>query len=280
MYVRTVYTVKELRSALDSTPDVGLVPTMGALHAGHEKLIDVARRECRNVVVSIFVNPIQFGPNEDYSRYPRPLNQDLEKCERLGADLVFAPSVEEMYPARQVTFVEVTRVGEHLCGKFRPGHFRGVATVVMKLLNIVQADRAYFGEKDRQQLAVIRRMVADLNVRVTVIGVPTVREHDGLALSSRNRYLSAEERIAAPALYLALQEAAARVRAGERDASHVRNAGLGVLAAQPLIRVEYFETVNPEELQPVIVINLSVCIAAAIWIGNTRLIDNICVNAG
>jgi pantoate--beta-alanine ligase len=185
-----------------------------------------------------------------------------------------------MYPARQVTFVEVNRVGEHLCGKFRPGHFRGVATVVMKLLNIVQPDRAYFGEKDRQQLAVIRRMVADLNVRVAVIGVPTVREHDGLALSSRNRYLSAEERIAAPALYLALQEAAARVRAGETDAWHVRNAGLVVLAAQPLIRVEYFETVDPEELQPVTVINRSVCIAAAIWLSNTRLIDNICVNAG
>jgi pantoate--beta-alanine ligase len=253
---------------------------MGALHAGHEKLIEVARSECRTVVVSIFVNPIQFGPNEDYSRYPRTLDEDLEKCKRLAVDLVFAPSVEEMYPSPQLAFVEVARVSEHLCGKFRPGHFRGIATVVMKLLNIIQPDRAYFGEKDLQQLTVIRRMVADLNLPVSIAGIPTVREPDGLALSSRNKYLTAEERKAAPVLYRALQEAAGRLRSGERDATNVRNAGLRVLEEQSVIRVEYFEIVDSEELQPVTIIQRSVHIAAAVWIGKTRLIDNILVVAG
>ena len=162
--MRAVHTVKEIRDALESSPDIGLVPTMGALHAGHEKLIEIARRESRTVVVSIFVNPIQFGPNEDYARYPRTLERDLEICNRLGADFVFEPSVGEMYPLPQRTFVDVTHLTDHLCGKFRPGHFRGVATVVLKLFNIVRPHRAYFGEKDMQQLAVIRRMVADLNV--------------------------------------------------------------------------------------------------------------------
>jgi pantoate--beta-alanine ligase len=279
--VRAVHTVKELRSALEPASrggtGIGLVPTMGALHDGHEKLIEIARRECATVVVSIFVNPIQFGPNEDYSRYPRTLEQDLEACARLGADLVFAPSVREMYPLPQATFVEVTRVSEHLCGKFRPGHFRGVATVVLKLLNIVQPDRAYFGEKDMQQLAVIRRMVGDLNVPVTIIGVPTVREADGLALSSRNKYLNEVERKAAPALYRALQVAMERIRAGERDVAKVRNAALQVLGEQPLIRVEYFEVVDPDDLQPISTIGNSASIAAAVWIGKTRLIDNVVV---
>jgi pantoate--beta-alanine ligase len=306
MYVRAVLTVKELRDALESAPrrggtgqmaikeaaqrctryglaggpdakEIGLVPTMGALHAGHEKLIETARGECATVVVSIFVNPIQFGPNEDYARYPRTLEQDLEACTRLGADVAFVPSVREMYPLPQATYVEVSRVSEHLCGKFRPGHFRGVATVVLKLLNIVQPDRAYFGEKDIQQLAVIRRMVSDLNVPVAIIGVPTVREADGLALSSRNQYLNEEERKAAPALYRALQVAVERIRAGERDVTKVRNAALQVLAEQPLIRVEYFEVVDPEELQPVSAVGSTVRIAAAVWIGKTRLIDNIVV---
>jgi pantoate--beta-alanine ligase len=230
-------------------------------------------------VVSIFVNPIQFGPSEDYSRYPRTLDQDLEKCERLAVDFVFAPTVEEMYPAAEVTFVEVTRVSEHLCGKFRPGHFRGVATVVLKLLNIIQPRRAYFGEKDMQQLEVIRRMVADLNVHVDIVGVPTVREADGLALSSRNKYLSAEERTAAPALHRALEEAARHIRAGSRDVANVRHAALAVLAEHPIIRVEYFDIVDSGELQPVSTIDDSVRIAAAVWIGKTRLIDNIFVTA-
>jgi pantoate--beta-alanine ligase len=248
---------------------------MGALHAGHEKLIETARRETGIVVVSIFVNPIQFGPNEDFARYPRPLDQDLEICRRLGADVVFEPSVGEMYPLPQRTFVEVSRVSDQLCGRFRPGHFRGVATVVLKLFNIVRPHAAYFGEKDMQQLSVIRRMVADLNVPVRIIGVPTVREVDGLALSSRNKYLNPEERKAAPLLYRALQEAAARLRDGEPDSAKVREAAMAVLRSSPLIRPEYVEMVDPDELQPVTTVTGPVRIAAAIWIGTTRLIDNL-----
>jgi pantoate--beta-alanine ligase len=278
MYVRAVHTVNDLRKALESAELIGLVPTMGALHAGHENLIQMARRECSTVAVSIFVNPIQFGPSEDYARYRRTLEQDLEACARRGADLVFAPPVEEMYPLPQLTFVEVTRVSEHLCGKFRPGHFRGVATVVLKLLNIVQPQRAYFGEKDLQQLQVIRRMVLDLNVPVTIVGVPTVREPDGLALSSRNKYLSEEERRAAPALHQALQAAVRGIKEGERDVTKARTAAVEILDKQPLIRVEYLEIVDPDELAPVSTIGRSVRIAAAIWIGRTRLIDNVFVN--
>jgi len=248
---------------------------MGALHEGHEALIQAARNEAGIVIVSIFVNPLQFGPSEDFGRYPRTLPQDLTICERNGADLVFAPSVDEIYPLPQITFVEVTRVSEQLCGKFRPGHFRGVTTVVSKLLNIVQPHRAYFGEKDMQQLLVIRRMVADLNLPVTIVGVPTVREADGLALSSRNKYLSAEERKAAPALYRGLQEAAQRIRSGESDPSKIRQAGLAVVKVSALTRVEYFEIVDPDELQPVVSVSGPVRIAGAIWLGPTRLIDNV-----
>ena len=278
--MRAVHTVNDLRKALESAEQIGLVPTMGALHAGHENLIETARRECRTIVVSIFVNPIQFGPGEDYSQYPRTLERDLEACARRGADLVFVPSVEEMYPLPQLTFVEVTGISEHLCGKFRPGHFRGVATVVLKLLNIVQPQRAYFGEKDMQQLQVIRRMVLDLNVPVTIVGVPTVRDPDGLALSSRNKYLSEEERRAAPALYQALQAAARRIKEGERDVTKARTAALEILEKHPLVRVEYLEVVDPDELAPVSTIGSSVRIAVAIWVGRTRLIDNVFVNAG
>ena len=246
---------------------------MGALHAGHEKLIETAKKGSGLVVVTIFVNPIQFGPNEDYSRYPRAFEQDIEICRRNGADFVFAPPVEEMYPLPQLTFTEVTRVSEHLCGAFRPGHFRGVATVVLKLFNIVQPHQAYFGEKDMQQLAVIRRMVSDLNVPVEVIGVPTVREADGLAVSSRNRYLSRAERKLAPMLFQALQEAEKQIRSGERDVAKVRESAVRLLSGP--IRVEYFEVVDPEEIQPVPAITGAVRIAAAIWIGSTRLIDNV-----
>ncbi|HME98526.1 MAG TPA: pantoate--beta-alanine ligase [Terriglobia bacterium] len=273
--MRTVHTVKEVRDFLESKKNIGLVPTMGALHAGHERLLETARRESDVLVVSIFVNPLQFGPNEDYARYPRTLSHDLETCERNRVDLVFAPSAEEMYSMPQLTSVDVGRLSEHLCAKFRPGHFRAVATVVMKLLNIVQPQRAYFGEKDLQQLTIIRRMAADLNVNVTIVGVPIVRETDGLALSSRNKYLNVEERKAAPVLYRALQEASSRVRSGEKDASRVREAALAVLANFPLIRVEYLEIVDPDELQPIATIGGPVRIAGAIWVGATRLIDNV-----
>jgi pantoate--beta-alanine ligase len=255
---------------------VGLVPTMGALHAGHARLIEQARGESGVVVVSIFVNPTQFGPNEDFHRYPRPLSDDLKLCREKGADAVFAPSVEEMYSPAPLTFVEVDRLGDHLCGKFRPGHFRGVATVVAKLLNIVQPDRAYFGEKDFQQLAIIRRMVRDLNLPAAIVGVPTVRETDGLALSSRNRYLDADQRKIAIGLHQALLNAQKFIRSGERDPRKVREAATANLRNQSGVRLEYFEIVDPEELQPVEdAAAAPVRIAGALWVGKTRLIDNV-----
>jgi pantoate--beta-alanine ligase len=279
MFVQVVQTVKEVREFLRNVTSIGLVPTMGALHAGHEQLIKTARAECRVLVASIFVNPLQFGPSEDYTRYPRPLSEDLAICERDGVDLAFTPTVDEMYPQPQLTVVDVARLSEHLCGKFRPGHFRGVATVVLKLLNIVRPDRAYFGEKDMQQLMIIRRMTADLNLPIEIVGVPTVREPDGLALSSRNKYLSPEERKAAPSLHRALSEAARQIQAGETDVSRIRESALAVLKDYEQIRVEYFEIVDRDELQPVEAVHGRVRILAAIWIGATRLIDNVLVNA-
>ena len=226
MNVQLMHSVAEMRQALSavrrSGTVVGLVPTMGALHAGHGRLIEAAAGECGYVVVSIFVNPIQFNDQQDYARYPQTLSTDIEFCQARGAHAVFAPSAAEMYPHPQSSFVEVTGVSERLCGEFRPGHFRGVATVVLKLFSIVQPERAYFGEKDAQQLAVIQRMVRDLNVPVQVVGVPTVREPDGLALSSRNQRLSQEERRIAPALYRALELAARRIAMGERRPEKVR----------------------------------------------------------
>jgi pantoate--beta-alanine ligase len=253
---------------------IGFIPTMGALHDGHRGLIENARAECGFVAVSIFVNPLQFAPSEDYSRYPRDLAADAELCRAAGADLIFAPSAAEMYPEEQLTFVEVDRIGDNLCGRFRPGHFRGVATVVLKLFNIVQPDRAYFGEKDLQQLAVIRRMVRDMALPLTVVPVATVREPDGLALSSRNRYLSADERRAAPVVYRALRTAFNTAGAGERDAQRILAAGLAVLDGEPLARVQYFEVVD-SDMQPVSQLPEPAYAAASVFLGSTRLIDNI-----
>jgi pantoate--beta-alanine ligase len=280
--VKLFQSIEEIRKALTpsrkSRRTIGLVPTMGALHAGHETLIRTARKAADIVVVSIFVNPLQFAPNEDYAKYPRALPKDLEMCEWAGVDLVFAPSLEEMYPLPQLTFVETTRVSDHMCGAFRPGHFRGVATVVLKLFNIVQPDRAWFGEKDMQQLVIIRRMVTDLNLPIEIIGVPTVRESDGLALSSRNQYLSPEERRAAPVLYRALQEASGMIRSGEHDAKKIREAAMMILCREPLVRVEYLEIVDTKEVQPIVEVSTPVRIAGAIRIGSTRLIDNVLVS--
>jgi pantoate--beta-alanine ligase len=248
---------------------------MGALHAGHASLIEKARAGCDIVVVSIFVNPLQFGPNEDYQRYPRPLENDLEICERLRTDVVFVPDMENLYVSEQLTFVEVTRLVEHLCGPFRPGHFRGVATVVAKLFNVIQPDRAFFGEKDYQQLCVIRKMVKDLNYPIEVVPVPIYRDTDGLALSSRNAYLDPEERAAAPALFRALTSARKMIEEGEKDAAVVKEASIWILDAESRIRTEYFEIVDPAELQPVTQITGEVRIAGAVWIGKTRLIDNV-----
>ena len=255
--------------------DVALVPTMGALHAGHGALIEQARRDAASVIVSIFVNPIQFDRADDYQQYARVLEQDLEFCGERGVDLAFAPEPDEMYPAPQKTFVEVAGVSQHLCGAFRPGHFRGVATVVMKLFSIVQPDAAYFGEKDAQQLAVIRRMVSDLNCPVRIVPVATVREPDGLALSSRNKRLAPEQRRVAPVIYRTLDAARRKIVEGCVDAAEVRKAGREMLLAEEQIRVEYFEVVDAEEMQPVERISGRVCVAAAAWLGETRLIDNV-----
>ena len=279
MSVEVVHSVTEVRRIIEPfrAPGqlIGLVPTMGALHAGHARLIDTARVECAHVVTSIFVNPIQFDRGDDYDRYPRTLATDTQFCAARGVDVVFAPSAEEMYPRPQRAFVEVGRVSEHLCGQFRPGHFRGVATVVLKLLNIVRPDRAYFGEKDAQQLAVIRRMVVDLNVPVTIVEVPTVREADGLALSSRNQRLSVEERRIAPLLIQVLRSAQSLIKAGATDAQTIKREASRVFEKHPEVRVEYLEIVDPEAMQPVGEITGPVRIAGAVWIGQTRLIDNL-----
>jgi pantoate--beta-alanine ligase len=253
---------------------VGFVPTMGALHAGHERLIAEARRECTRVVVSIFVNPLQFDRADDLDRYPRTLEADTAACVRLGVDLIFLPSALEMYPTPPACTVDPGTLAEHLCGAHRPGHFRGVATVVLKLLNIVGADRAYFGDKDAQQLAIVRRMVADFNVPVTIAGVPTVREADGLALSSRNVRLDPEERSLAPKLYRALRAAHDLIAAGNTDPAAVKNAGIQVIGSSDRLRLEYFEIVDPLSLQPVGAIGGPVLVAGALWVGGTRLIDN------
>jgi pantoate--beta-alanine ligase len=253
---------------------IGFVPTMGALHLGHRKLLEQARAETGVVVASIFVNPTQFDRKDDLDRYPRTLDQDLALCRESGVDIVFAPSAADMYPQEQWTWVDVPALTQHLCGPGRPGHFRGVATVVMKLFGIVQPDRAYFGEKDAQQLAIIKRMVADLNVPVTIVPVETVREPDGLAMSSRNQHLSPAERNLAPALSRALFAAREAILRGERSADAIRAAVEPLLAG---VQIEYFSIVDPETLEPVARIPNRVLIAGAIWVGATRLIDNLTV---
>ncbi|HZV04860.1 MAG TPA: pantoate--beta-alanine ligase [Gemmataceae bacterium] len=258
---------------------IGLVPTMGALHAGHLSLIEAARAENGYVVVSIFVNPTQFGPHEDLNRYPRPLEHDLELCGAAGVDLVFHPPPEVMYPPGYRSFVEVTGLQDVLCGASRPGHFRGVATVVLKLFNMVQPDRAYFGQKDAQQARIIQQMVRDLNVPVEVRICPIVREADGLALSSRNSYLEAEGRRGATVLYRALTEARRRIEAGERDAAAVRQVMAEQIASVPGAILDYAAVVDADTLQPPgqIVAERPVLLAVAVRFGSTRLIDNLLI---
>jgi pantoate--beta-alanine ligase len=258
-----------------SGASIGLVPTMGALHAGHEALLETARRANDLVVATIFVNPLQFDRSEDLAKYPRTLEADLLVCDRSGVDLVFAPAPSELYAHEQLTFIETPALSSTLCGHFRPGHFRGVATVVLKLLNIVQPARAYFGEKDAQQLALIRRMVCDLNVPVEVVPVPTVREPDSLALSSRNKHLTPAQRAVAPVLSRALQAAVRHIEEGERSVSVIRNRALALFAPYPDARVEYFELANPETLALLDRVTGPVLVAGAIWLGTTRLIDNL-----
>jgi pantoate--beta-alanine ligase len=254
---------------------IGFVPTMGALHEGHASLIQCARRECDTVVASIFVNPLQFDRPDDLERYPRSLEADLELCRRDGVHLVFAPTVSEMYPRPMEMAVDVGRLADHLCGRYRPGHFKGVATVVLKLLEIVRPDVAYFGEKDAQQLAVVRRLVTDFNVPVRIAGVPTVREADGLALSSRNQRLSTDERQLAPCLYAALKRAAVSVEKGASNVSEITRDAATAIPADDRLRLEYLELVDPEDFQPVTRVTSPIVAAGALWVGNTRLIDNV-----
>ncbi|MER3416891.1 MAG: hypothetical protein C4297_11860 [Gemmataceae bacterium] len=276
--LRVVSTVAELRAIVQAARRqgrrIGLVPTMGALHEGHASLIRAARRECDLVVVSVFVNPAQFGPREDYARYPRPFAEDCRLCQKWGVDVVFAPSVEAMYPPDYATWVEVHGLQDVLCGRFRPGHFRGVATVVLKLFNIAQPDLAYFGQKDAQQARIIEQMVRDLDVPVELRICPTVREPDGLALSSRNAYLSPSERQQATCLYRALKKAEELVRGGERQVARLRQAMHEILATVPQAQVEYAEIVDARTLQPIETLDRRALAALAVRIGSARLIDN------
>jgi pantoate--beta-alanine ligase len=258
-----------------SRSGLGLVPTMGALHAGHLSLVRAAKSRCGSVVASIFVNPTQFGPSEDFAKYPRSFDADCAALAGEGVDVVFAPTVEEMYPKGEATWVTVEGVSERLDGGSRPGHFRGVTTVVAKLFHVIEPDAAFFGQKDAAQLAVIRRMVRDLNFPVEVVGCPIVREADGLAMSSRNVYLSVEERRRALVLRRALQSAESAFRAGESDAARLRENGRAVIAREQGVRLDYFEVVDPETLKPVDRIARPALVAVAAYVGSTRLIDNV-----
>jgi pantoate--beta-alanine ligase len=281
---KVVRTVAELRSALAEARrggrSVGLVPTMGALHEGHLSVIRACRGRNEVVVVSVFVNPTQFGPSEDLKRYPRPFEQDLALCAAAGVDLVFHPEPEVMYPPGFRTFVEVTGLQDVLEGASRPGHFRGVCTVVLKLFNLIQPNRAYFGQKDGQQARIIQQMVADLNVPVEVVVEPTVREPDGLALSSRNRYLDAEQRRQATVLSRALNEARARALAGERDAGVLRKVLAETVASAPGAVLDYAAVVDADSLRPVVRLTGATLLALAVKFGNTRLIDNLLLRVG
>lgn len=253
---------------------IGLVPTMGYLHEGHASLMKRAREENDKVVVSIFVNPIQFGPAEDLASYPRDFDRDSEVCREMGVDLIFHPQPDEMYQKDFCTYVDMDVLTEQLCGKSRPTHFRGVQTVVSKLFHIAAPDRAYFGEKDAQQLAVIRRMVRDLNFDIEIVGCPIVREEDGLAKSSRNTYLSKEERQAALVLSKSVKEGKHLIEAGETDAVAVKASMRAVIESEPLARIDYVEIVDGDSLQPIDTISGPVLGAVAVYIGKTRLIDN------
>jgi len=277
--MEVVHTIPELRAAVararQAGKSVGFVPTMGCLHEGHLSLIRRAKQEASFVVVSIFVNPTQFGPNEDFSKYPRTFEDDRRGSETAGADLIFSPVTADFYPAGASTWVDVEGLSAGLCGEFRPGHFRGVATVVAMLFNAVQADVAVFGRKDLQQLAVIRRMVRDLHFPVRILAHETVREPNGVAMSSRNRYLSAEQLTQATAIPAAMEAAKALARTGVTDASRLQAAAHAVLAAQPALKPQYCEIVDLETMAPVAsTAGKSCAIAIACHLGATRLIDN------
>jgi len=276
--------VEEMRAALrhakGSTQRIGFVATMGALHDGHLSLVRAAKAQADVVVASIFVNPTQFGPNEDFSRYPRTFESDCQMLNQEGVDLLFAPSVEDMYPTGAVTYVTVEGLSERLCGKSRPGHFRGVTTVVSKLFNIIGPDLAFFGQKDAAQAAIIRRMVRDLNFPVEVVVSPIVREPDGLAMSSRNAYLDAGQRKSALVLSRALSRVKAAFDKGEQTAAKLIDVGIRVLKSEPGAQLDYLEIVDPETLEPVEFVRGSALVAVAAFVGTTRLIDNVVLQKG
>ena len=273
--MQTVTTFPELHTARSALPEpVGFVPTMGFLHAGHISLVQRARAECGSVVASIFVNPTQFGPNEDLAKYPRDLPRDLKLLESAGADLVWTPTPESMYPPGFQTWVEVERLTRGLEGEVRLGHFRGVTTIVAKLFNAVRPDKAYFGQKDAQQAAVIRRMVCDLNFPVEIVVCPTVREADGLAMSSRNTYLNPQERQAATVLFRALSAAKAAYEGGEREAGILRGVMRETVQAEPLARLQYVSCADYDTLEELERIMGKSLLSMAVRLGKTRLIDN------
>ena len=275
--MKLVKTIKEIRKIVSEWKKegltIGFVPTMGYLHEGHQSLIKNAA-ENDKVIVSIFVNPIQFGPGEDFATYPRDIDRDMEKCSEAGADLIFAPLPEEMYLNDFSTFVDMTGPTDDLCGKARPGHFKGVCTVVNKLFNIVAPDKAYFGEKDAQQLAVIKRMVRDLNINIKIIGCPIIREKDGLAKSSRNTYFSVEERKAALVINKALTSGKNMIQNGEKNPDKIVSAITSVINEEPLAKIDYIKIVDADTISAVSEINENILVAAAVYIGKTRLIDN------
>lgn len=281
--MRLCTSVEEVRSFVSSVRSegktVGLVPTMGYLHAGHLSLVHEAKRRCDVVVISIFVNPTQFGPGEDYQTYPRDLQRDAGLVNDVGVDAIFAPEAAEMYPPGFNTFVDVAGVSEPLCGASRPGHFRGVATVVTKLFNIVRPDMAFFGQKDFQQVLVIKRLVEDLNLDIQIVDVPIVREVDGLALSSRNVYLSAEERTAALVLSRSLNLARQRVAEGERDMARLKDLVVREIQSEPRADIAYVEILSLPHLRQIVLLEDKALLALAVRFGKTRLIDNTVLEA-
>lgn len=279
--MKVVKTIAEVREQVKAWKAeglrVGLVPTMGFLHEGHQSLIRKAVEENDRVVVSDFVNPTQFGPKEDLASYPRDIERDAKLCEEAGADLIFHPEPAEMYAPDYCTFVDMDGLTKGLCGKTRPTHFRGVCSVVAKLFNIVAPDSAYFGQKDAQQLAVIRRMVRDLNFDIRIVACPIIREEDGLAKSSRNTYLNAEERVVAVVLSRALNKGKALIESGEQSAAKVKDVIMEELCKEPLAKVDYVEVVDADSIEAIKELNGNVLVAIAVYIGKTRLIDNIMI---
>jgi pantoate--beta-alanine ligase len=277
--MKVITTIPEMRASSSAARQpgkrLGLVPTMGALHEGHLSLVRAAKARCDSVAVSLFVNPTQFGPNEDFSKYPRTFERDCELLLKEAVDLLFAPTADEMYPAGADTYVSVAGLSEKLCGNSRPGHFRGVTTIVAKLFHIVQPDIAFFGQKDAAQLSIIRRMVRDLNMPIEIVGCPIVREPDGLAMSSRNAYLDQQQRKSALVLHRSLLRVQGLFLAGERQAAKLIEAGKEVFAPDPSVRLDYLEIVDPETLEPSDLVAAPALVAVAGFLGRTRLIDNI-----